>query len=90
MLDTQDIQDIRKIVWESTGFTNRQLGDTPSDALQLVPMKYVNANGTLALRPASVAASSGQQYFATDLNKPIFFDGNNKWRDATSSVIASN
>ena len=90
MLDPDDRKEIEKMIWKSSSFTNRQLGDTPNDALQFSPRKYVNLSGTVAQRPASVAASLGQQYFATDLNKPLFFDGNNHWRDATSSIIASN
>lgn len=90
MIDSNDRREIEKMIWDKTSFTNRQLGDTPNDSLQFTPKKYVNLSGTLILRPASVAASLGQQYYATDLNKPIFFDGNNKWRDATSSVVASN
>lgn len=74
---------------KATAFSTKKLGDTPTDNLQLTPRKYINLNGNIAARPASILAMVGQQYYATDLNKPIFYDGT-KWRDATSSVIASN
>lgn len=72
---------------EVTESFNKRVGDTPNDALQLVSRKYVNLNGVLASRPTSSVASTGQQYFATDLGKPVFFNGT-KWVDSTSSVIA--
>lgn len=83
--------DIVKIIKDTVSniYTSRFLGDSPTDSLQFTPRKYVNLSGTIPQRPASVIASKGQQYFATDLNKPVFFDGT-KWRDATSSIIASN
>lgn len=83
--------DIVKIIKDTMSniYSSRFLGDTPTDNLQFTPRKYVNLSGTVPQRPASVIATKGQQYFATDLNKPLFYDGS-KWRDATSSVIASN
>lgn len=68
---------------------DKKIGDTPTDNLQLVPRKYVNLNGTLSNRPASVLAVIGQQYYATDINVPLFYDGT-KWRNGVGSVIASN
>lgn len=84
-------EDIVNIIKDTVSniYSSRFLADSPTDSLQLTPRKYVNLSGTIPQRPASVIASKGQQYFATDLNKPIFFDGT-KWRDATSSVVASN
>jgi len=67
----------------------KKIGDTPTDNLQLVPRKYVNLNGTLANRPASILAQIGQQYYATDINVPIFYDGS-KWRNGIGSILASN
>lgn len=67
----------------------KRIGDTPTDALQLVNRKYTNLNGTLALRPASVLAIIGQQYYATDINIPLFYDGT-RWRNGIGSIIASN
>ena len=67
----------------------KKIGDTPTDNLQLVPRKYVNLNGTVANRPASILAQIGQQYYATDINIPLFYDGS-KWRNGIGSIIASN
>jgi hypothetical protein len=67
----------------------KKIGDTPTDNLQLVPRKYVNLNGTLANRPASILAQIGQQYYATDINVPIFYDGS-EWRNGIGSILASN
>lgn len=67
----------------------KKIGDTPTDNLQLVPRKYVNLNGTLANRPASILAQIGQQYYATDINVPLFYDGA-KWRNGVGSILASN
>lgn len=90
-MNDADKKEVQKITREALkgSFSDRRIGDTPTDAFQLTPRKYVNMNGTISSRPASVLAIIGQQYFATDLNKPIFYDGT-KWRDATSSVVASN
>ena len=67
----------------------KKIGDTPTDNLQLVNRRYVNLNGILANRPASVLAQTGQQYYATDINIPLFYDGA-KWRNGIGSIIASN
>ena len=80
--------EVQKLIQdEVTASFNKRVGDTPNDALQLVSRKYVNLNGVLASRPTSSVAGIGQQYFATYLGKPVFFNGT-KWVDSTSSVIA--
>lgn len=90
MLQPEDIKQIEGLIkMESVNNFDKRIGDTPTDDLQLVPRKYVNLNGTLALRPASVLAIVGQQYFDTTNNRPMFYDGT-KWRDGVGSVIASN
>lgn len=89
-MNDQDKKETEKIVKDTfKKFSNRRIGDTPTDNLQLVPRKYVNLNGTLALRPASVLAIVGQKYYATDINVPLFYDGT-KWRNGVGSIIASN
>lgn len=89
-MNEQDKQEVIKIAKQilNKSFSKR-IGDTPTDSLQLVNRKYVNLNGTLALRPASVLAILGQQYYATDINIPLFYDGT-RWRNGTGSIIASN
>lgn len=74
---------------KSAAFTDRKLTDNPTDALQVVNRRYTNLNGTLANRPASVAAVVGQHYFATDTNIPMTFDGT-AWRNGSGSIVASN
>ncbi len=89
-MDEQDKKDIKKMIKDSSKKNfDKRIGDTPTDNLQLVPRKYVNLNGTLASRPASVLATTGQQYYATDINVPIFYDGTN-WRNGVGSILASN
>ena len=91
MLTPQDKQEIEKLVDRLTRKTyDKRVGDTPNDALQLTPRKYVNLYGSVAGRPASVAATIGQQYFNTTVGYPIFFTTNNNWVSATGSVVAFN
>ena len=78
---------IKKIL--TTSFRDKRIGTTPTDNLQLTPRSYVNMNGPIASRPASVLAVKGQQYYATDINIPLFYDGS-KWRNGVGSIIASN
>ncbi len=81
---------IKTQVNKVTRFSQRKVGDTPTDDNQLVPLGYLNLNGSIAGRPGSVLASVGQQYFASDIGYPIFFTTNNNWVSATGSVVASN
>ena len=91
MLEDQDKREIQKMIdLASRRDYSKRVGDTPNDALQLVPRKYVNLSGVFVARPASVAATLGQQYFATDLGYPVFFNDSNEWVDSTGSVIGSN
>lgn len=93
-MNLEDKREVEKIANQVlTNNFGKRIGDTPTDALQLVPRKYVNLNGTLALRPASVLAVTGQQYYATDINVPLFFDGatpTGHWRNGVGSILASN
>lgn len=87
MLDPQTKKEVETLIDKAlTRSFNKRIGDTPTDDLQLVNRRYLNLNGTVSKRPSN--ARTGQQFFATDLNKPIFFNGTN-WRDATSSVVAA-
>lgn len=89
MNDAEIAQLIDEKIKKAMQFSTVKYGDTPTDTLQLTPKKYVNLNGTLAARPASVLAVKGQQYYATDINIPLFFDGS-AWRNGVGSVIANN
>jgi len=84
-------QDVKRIVNTvlKTSFAQKRVGDTPTDNLQLVNRKYVNLNGSIAGRPASVTAVIGQQYYASDIAIPLVYDGAH-WRNGVGSIIASN
>lgn len=86
-----DEKEVKKLIKQESksSFAQKRVGDTPTDALQLVNRKYVTLNGTLATRPASVLAIVGQSFYATDINVPLVYDGT-KWRNGVGSVIASN
>lgn len=71
-------------------FSQRKVGDTPTDDNQLTPRGYVNMYGSIASRPNSSIAQIGQQYFVSDVGYPIFFSTNHNWVSATGSVVASN
>lgn len=72
----------------SAAFNAKKVGDTPTDALTLVPRRYVTNNGTLASRPIASVAVIGQPYFATDTNTPLTFNGTG-WVNGVGSVVAS-
>ena len=82
-------KNVKKVIqnyMKSGAFTDRKLTDTPTDNLQVVNRRYVNLNGTFTNRPNSSVATLGQQYFATDLNYPVF-RGNSSWFSATGSIV---
>ena len=91
MLDPEQKLEIQKMIDLATrGTFSKRIGDTPSDALQLTPKKYVNLYGSVAGRPGSIAAGVGQQFFATDLGYPIYFGTNSAWVNSVGSVVAFN
>lgn len=81
---------IKKLVPElltGSTFTQRKLTDMPTDALEVVPRKYVTLNGTVASRPNSSVATIGQPYYATDTGIPMTFSSLG-WRNGVGSVVA--
>lgn len=83
---------IRKIVPEilkGSAFTDRKLGDTPTDNLSLVPRKYVTNNGVVANRPVSSVATLGQPYLATDTGIPMTKVAGG-WANGVGSIVALN
>lgn len=82
-------QMIDKALTKAMDFPTKKKGDTPTDAYQLTPQKYVNANGSIAGRPIGSVAFVGQFYYASDVAIPIFFDGQ-RWRNGVGSIVASN
>lgn len=68
------------------GFIKSKKGDSPSDAISLVPRKYVTANGTT--RPTSPVVG---QFFldmslASGRGKPIWWNETG-WVDATGTYV---
>jgi hypothetical protein len=85
-------QDIKKLIQktireelQSGLFTAKKITDTPVDALQVVPRKYVTRNSTTALRPTTSVL--GEFYFDTTINKPVWWNGTS-YKDAAGNVIS--
>lgn len=74
-------------ILQGSGFTDRKLTDTPTDANSVVPRKYVNMNGSVASRPTSSVATVGQFYLSTDTNIPSWYTTTG-WRNGIGSIIA--
>lgn len=81
---TQMISDALNV---SNDFKTRKRGDTPTDAYQLTPQKYVDMNGTRANRPKVIYP--GQQYFSTQDHYPWFTDGVSSWFSGTGSIVSA-
>lgn len=73
---------------KTSAFTNRKLTDTPTDANQVVPRRFVTSNGLVANRPSSSVAVVGQPYLATDTGIPMTYTQGG-WRNGVGSVVAS-
>jgi hypothetical protein len=93
-MESNDRQEVQKMIDEAmkkvASFQTRKLGDTPTDAYQLTPQKYVNMNGSVAGRPVGSVASIGQFYFSSNVNTPMWFNSNNQWVNGVGSVVALN
>lgn len=70
---------IMKSYLKTSAFTDRKLTDTPSDANQVVPRRFVTANGATADRPPNPVA--GQFYYDSSLGVPIWWNGS-VWKKA--------
>lgn len=83
-----DILEIIREYNRTSGFTDRKLTDTPTDALAVVNRKYVTLNGPTTSRPT--ASVIGQHYFDTSLaagnGKPITWNGIG-WVDSTGTYV---
>lgn len=82
-----DILSIIREYNKSSGFTDRKLTDTPTDALAVVNRKYVTANGTTANRPPN--PTKGQFYLDTSLGAngiPIWY-GPNGWANSAGTLV---
>lgn len=71
------------------GFTALKRTDTPTDALSIVPRKFVTANGVVTDRPKSSVATVGQFYFDTTNNIPMWYTSAG-WRNSVGSIVALN
>ena len=81
-------EEVIKLIREylsSGSFTAEQVTDTPSDALAIVPRKYITRNSTTALRPTTSVL--GEFYFDTSVGKPCWYNGT-AFVDAAGNVIS--
>lgn len=94
MLNEDDKKEIREMIDKALRsameYQTRKRGDTPTDDLQLTPRKYVNMNGSVAGRPIGSVVTTGQQYFASDTNIPMFFTVQKTWVNGVGSIVANN
>lgn len=74
------------IILKGSGFTNRKLGDTPTDNLSLVPRKYVTMSGSVAGRPINSVVA--QFYFDSVNNQPMWRGTNGRFYNGVGSIIA--
>ena len=80
---------VKKLVPEilkGSAFTDRKLGDTPTDNLSLVPRKYVTMNGSVAGRP--INSVIGQFYFDSDSNQAMWRGSTGRFYNGIASIIA--
>ena len=84
-------EDIKKLIQEEVKiqlkgglFSARKLTDTPTDALQVVPRKYVTRNSTTALRPTTSVL--GEFYFDITAGRTATWNGTN-YQDPAGNVI---
>ena len=68
----------------SEAFAHKIVGDTPLEGNQLVPRKFVTANGITASRPPNPV--TGQFYYDTQIGKPIWWNGS-VWKDAQNNTV---
>ena len=78
----KEVLAIVKAYLKGPGFNDRKLTDMPTDALQVVPRKFVTLNGATTARPTSPV--KGQSYFDSTLGYPVWYDGT-QWVDATGT-----
>ena len=92
MLEPKDKQEIQRMIdLASRRDFQKRVGDTPNDALQLIPKKYLELSATTADRPASIIGTLSRSFFNTTVGYPWWFNPNSSvWVSATGSVVASN
>lgn len=70
-VDEDKIIKVVKDYLKTSAFTDRKLTDTPTDANQVVPRKFVTLHGATANRPTG--SIYGQYYFDDTLGYPIWY-----------------
>lgn len=83
-MNKDEIIQIIKDYLAQNGFTARKITDLPTDALQVVPRKYVTRNFTTLLRPTT--SILGEMYFDTTVKKTATWNGTN-YQDPAGNVI---
>lgn len=76
---------VSEMVKKHMNFTQRKIGDTPTDNYMFTPRGYVNMYGSIAGAPVSSVV--GQQFFATDLGYPVYKNSNSRWANSVGSVV---
>lgn len=69
--DKKEVETIAKQILNKS--FSKRIGDTPTDALQLTPRKYVNMYGSILGRPTGSIV--GQFYFDTTIGRPVYWNG---------------
>lgn len=92
MLEQNDKKEIARMIDLETRKTySKRVGDTPNDALQLVPKKYLGQAFTTAQRPASIRGVYSVQFFnLTDGVQWFFNPSASVWANGVGSTVASN
>lgn len=80
----QQVTEIIKTYLAQGAFTDRKLTDLPTDALQVVPRKYVTRSYPTISRP--MTSILGEFYYDTTVHKPAWWSGTS-YKDAAGNVI---
>ena len=72
--------------YASSGFTDRKITDTPTDALAVVNRKYVTNNGTTRPTSSVVGQPFLDMNLASGRGKPVWWNGIG-WIDATGTYV---
>ena len=92
MLEPQDKKEIQKMINLATRRSyDKRIGDTPNDALQLIPKKFANLVALTADRPASITGTMTRFFFNATDNRPWWYSPvSSVWVDSVGSTVASN
>lgn len=85
IIDTR-VQELIKKYFDTKGFTDRKIGDTPTDNFALTPRGYVNMYGSVASRP--INSVTGQFFFNTTAGIPMWRRSDGAFVNGVGSVVA--